>query len=478
MGKEKTLLKKYFSLTVAIIVIGFVILGASLWVFTTKYWETEKKELLMQNATSISNFIKHNNVEYNDAMVLEDPEMMQSVMDTFATNINATIFISDVEGHLILKSSNLENTIITSKVDSSTIGEVFKSGEFIGFSDLGGIYNKIYYSTGVPILNSNGIPVAVTFVSTDPNALYNYRFEVFSIFLISALVILILYFLCVGFLFYKMVKPLKQMAEAADLYSKGDFSKRIIVECNDEIGRLSNAFNKMADSLSASEDVRRDFIANVSHELKTPMTTISGFVDGILDGTIGEDKQRYYLNIVSKETKRLSRLVRSMLNLSSVDNGTLTLSKTRFDLFDVFINILISFESDIADKNIKIIGLDNCQSTYLTADKDLIYQAVYNLVENAVKFTEHHGYIKVDLCTKENTAVFQLENSCSCMNKEDLKHIFEKFYKVDKSRSKDKNGLGLGLYIVKKIIKSHKGKIFVQSNNDNCKFEFCLPLNI
>ena len=477
MAKEKTLVKKYFSITLMVILIGFIVLGTSLWVFTTKYWETEKKELLLQNATSISNFIKHNNVEYNDGLIIEEPELMQSVMNAFSLNINADIFVSDLDGNLILKSENLINTAKSGTIDKHTLSEIIKDEDFIGFSSLGGIYEKNYYVAAVPILNSKGDIIAATFVGTDPATLYSYRFEIFNIFFISATIILLLYFLCVGFLFYKMVKPLKQMAQAADLYSKGDFSKRIIVSSDDEIGRLSYAFNKMADSLSASENVRRNFIANVSHELKTPMNTISGFVDGILDGTIGEDKQKYYLDIVSKETKRLSRLVKSMLNLSRIDSGTLKLSKSNFDLFEVILSVLISFEKDIVDKGIKIMGLDDCAVVIVTADKDMIYQAVYNLIENAVKFTEPNGYIKINLLKKGGKVVFCLENSCEAMDAEDLKHIFDRFYKADKSRSKDKNGLGLGLYIVKKIIKSHKGEIFAQSNNNKCKFEFYLPLN-
>ena len=476
MPNEKTLLKKYFSVTMVVILVGFIVLGASLWVFTTKYWETEKKELLMQNATSISSFIKHNNVEYNSGMIIKEPALMQSVMNAFSNNINANIFVSDLKGNVILGSSNLTGFANSGSIDEATINTIAQTGGFVGFSNLGGLYSNNHYVAGVPVLSSAGEPLAITFVSTNPEALYSYRFEVFGIFLISALVILILYFLCVGFLFYKMVSPLKQMAEAADLYSKGDFSKRINVSSNDEIGKLSQAFNKMADSLSASENVRRNFIANVSHELKTPMTTISGFVDGILDGTIGEDKQRYYLNIVSKETKRLSRLVKSMLNLSRLDSGTLKLSKTGFDLFDVLLSVLISFEKDIADKNIKIMGLSECVNTHLFADRDLIYQAVYNLVENAVKFTEPGGYIKISLLNEGSEVTFSLENSCAHMDKEDLNHIFDRFYKADKSRSKDKNGLGLGLHIVKKIVESHKGKIFVESTSNNCRFELRLPL--
>ena len=216
----------------------------------------------------------------------------------------------------------------------------------------------------------------------------------------------------------------------------------------------------MAESLSSSENIRRSFVANVSHELKTPMTTIAGFIDGILDGTIPPDKEKYYLRIVSDEVKRLSRLVKSMLDLSRIDSGSLNLIPKRFDMTETIFTTLITFEQQIERKNIDILGLE----------------VVYNLLENAVKFVNNNGYIEIKIIDESNRLVVSIKNSGEGISSEEVKRVFERFYKTDKSRSQDKNGMGLGLYIVKTIIKLHGGEIKAESKLDEyCKFEFWIP---
>ena len=295
-----------------------------------------------------------------------------------------------------------------------------------------------------------------------------------SIFSISVVIILSL--IAIGFLSYTLIKPMRQMAMAAQSFGNGDFSQRVPVNSEDEMGQLSIAFNNMADSLSASEDTRRNFIANVSHELRTPMTTISGFVDGILDGTITKDKQNYYLKIVSNETKRLSRLVRTMLNLSRIDSNTVHLNKSSFDLLSLVINILISFEETINLKQLNITGLDKTEGVFVFGDMDMIYQAVYNLIENAIKFVNEKGYIDISVMSQDEKAIFKIKNSGQGIKSSDINKVFDRFYKTDRSRSKDKNGMGLGLYIVKQIIKLHEGEIYVNSEeNSYTEFTFFIP---
>ena len=268
------------------------------------------------------------------------------------------------------------------------------------------------------------------------------------------------------------------MEDITQFFSIGDFSKRVDVTTKDEIGNLENAFNEMAETLEKSENTRKTFIANVSHELKTPMTTISGFIDGIIDGTIDSKNQKHYLLIVSNEIKRLSRLVKSMLNLSKIDSGEVKLIKTKFDLLGVVLNVFTTFEQIIEEKNVEIQGFETCESVFLNADIDLIYQVVYNLVENATKFVNKGGYIKVNLVKKYNNAIFVIKNSGEGISDEDLRHVFDRFYKTDKSRSKDRNGLGLGLYLVKKILNLHGGNVKARSNKENeCIFSFFIPID-
>lgn len=297
-----------------------------------------------------------------------------------------------------------------------------------------------------------------------------------NIFLVSALITFAVAIIAIGIYTYYMVKPLRQIAFAAHKFGQGDFSTRVKVKSRDEIGQLADEFNNMAESLCSSENIRRSFIANVSHELKTPMTTIAGFIDGILDGTIPPEKQNYYLKIVSDEVRRLSRLVRSMLDLSKIDNGELKLNYQNFDFVSTLISALVTFEAEIERKNIEIRGLEDMQSVYIDGDADLIHQVVYNLIENAVKFVNENGYIQFIINDLPDKTEFAIINSGHGIDKNDLGLVFDKFYKTDKSRSIDKKGMGLGLYLVKTIIGLHGGKITVSSEiNKYCRFDFYIP---
>jgi hypothetical protein len=353
------------------------------------------------------------------------------------------------------------------------------TGEYFETSNLGGIYKNNYYTVGVPIIvNSNGqnIAVGVAFVSSEASSISDFTANITKIFFFAAIATFAIVFCMVGLYTYNMVRPLRQMAQAAKSFGAGDFSSRVPVTSQDEIGQLAIAFNNMADSLATSEGTRRSFIANVSHELKTPMTTIAGFIDGILDGTIPPDRQGYYLNIVSTEVRRLSRLVQSMLALSRIDSGELRMNKQRFDLTNILISTLLTFEQKIGDRNIRVEGLEEADTIFVDGDPDMIHQVVYNLIENAVKFTNEGGYIRISLSDAPDRTTLEIRNSGQGIQPDELPHIFERFYKTDKSRSKDKNGMGLGLYIVKTILRLHGGDITAASETGSyCSFTLWLP---
>ena len=266
------------------------------------------------------------------------------------------------------------------------------------------------------------------------------------------------------------------MSDAAKCLAKGDFSKHIEVHREDEIGQLADAFNHMTLSLEAGEKMRRGFVANVSHELKTPMTTISGFVDGVLDGTIPQEKQQEYLGIVSQEVKRLSRLVNTMLNLSKLESGEIRLHPVGMNVTETVFQIAFLFEQRIEEKQLALSGLEELPPLPVQADVDLLYQALYNLLDNAVKYTPEKGSIHINGSLHSGSIHFYIRNSGEGIAEEDLPFVFDRFYKVDQSRGTDKNSLGLGLYLVKTIVNLHHGTITVRSMpHSYCEFELVLP---
>ena len=303
-----------------------------------------------------------------------------------------------------------------------------------------------------------------------------FRQALVRVFLLASAIVLLVTLALVGLFAARQVAPLRQLSAAARSFGAGDFSVRVPVTRRDELGELAASFNSMANSLALSEGANRSFVANVSHELKTPMTTIAGFIDGILDGTIPREEQDKYLEVVSSEVKRLSRLVRSMLDLSRIDNGELKLKKESFDITQTLIATLLTFERQIEEKKIDIQGLDEALPQQVYGDQDLLHQVVYNLIENAVKFTQEGGWIRVKVCDSVDRVAVVIENSGPGIEAEELRHIFERFYKTDKSRSQDRKGMGLGLYIVKTILQRHGGDIAASSvPGESTRFEFSVP---
>ena len=272
------------------------------------------------------------------------------------------------------------------------------------------------------------------------------------------------------------VKPLKQMAVAARSYSRGDFSARVpLPKRQDELYDMTLSFNNMANAMENVENNRRTMLASVSHDLRTPMTTIGGFVDGILDGTIRPEQQEQYLRIISEEVKRLGRMANSLLAISRLESGN-DLQKSTFDLSEMIRRIIIGFEKQLEEKRIDG-DLEIPESLTVVADHDALFQVVYNLMDNAMKFIDEGGTLTIFLEESGGKARFHIINTGAEIPPEKLPHIFERFYKGDGSRTGCKNGSGLGLYIVKTVINRHGGDVYAKSSEGKTEFCFSLPVN-
>ena len=272
--------------------------------------------------------------------------------------------------------------------------------------------------------------------------------------------------------------PLKQMSNAVTRFAQGDYSARVEESGRvDEIGELESAFNAMAAAIEQSEDMRREFVGNVSHELKTPMTSITGFAEGMLDGTIPSEKQGEYLQIVASETKRLSRLVRRMLEVSRLQAMDISeLNKQTFDITELLRQCLLGLEGKINAKRLDV-NLDIPENSVMVlGDQDAIMQVTYNLLDNAAKFAAPDTTIGVMLKIKGTKVYVTVKNEGDTIPPEELTLIWGRFHKSDKSRSSDKDGVGLGLYIVKTIMNAHQEEVYGRSENGVTEFMFTLTL--
>ncbi|MDR0324964.1 MAG: HAMP domain-containing histidine kinase [Oscillospiraceae bacterium] len=278
----------------------------------------------------------------------------------------------------------------------------------------------------------------------------------------------------------RQTRPLRQMAACARSFERGDFSARADVERlhDGEIHDLAQAFNGMAETLQRGEELRRGFIANVSHELKTPMTTISGFIGGVLDGTVPEEKRGETLQIIKDEVMRLSRLVESTANLSRLQTGQLELYPRTFDIAELSLRILLGFEQRVEEKGLAVkLDVPEPETLYVHADPDSITQVLTNLLDNAVKFSEPGGELGLAIRPLAGKARVSVISCGPTIPPGDLPYVFDRFYKADRSRSCDKTGLGLGLFLVRSILNSHDEDITVTSADGRTEFSFTLTVS-
>lgn len=308
----------------------------------------------------------------------------------------------------------------------------------------------------------------VIFCTVKAPLLMNSFFDVILKIMIMVLAALLFMAIFLYFFSKNITNPLAKINNALKAFSKGDFSSRVEYKSSNELGELAANVNLMADGLENLEKMRSSFISDVSHELRTPMTSISGFIEGILDGTIPSCESEKYLSIVLSETKRLSRIVTDLLSVSKLDSGAMKLNRTVFDIQELAKIVLITFEREITEKNITVSIETNADHTLVNADKDSFTQVFINLIHNAVKFTSHDGFITLCFDEKDDKCKISIQNSGDGIDADKINLIWERFYKTDNSRSNDKSGVGLGLYIVKRIIDAHDEKIFVSSEKGKC----------
>ena len=473
----RTTFSRMFSTAVILLLMALLLVGTSL-------------RLLVKN------YLTENAVEglKSDAEVISDLAAVYSADGTlygfdFLLNLNvasqissADAVICDADGRVILCSdSPMGCNHQGMYVDGSYLHKVVENNGSVDTGVIENLYEDARYVVATPITDiPSGRNMGIVIVSLPMASTLSVLQKISDIFVfVSLLVILICVVLMMVFA-KQLSRPLLDMAKTAYNFGHGDLTARVKIDGNstEEVEELALAFNNMASSLQKSEYQRQEFVANVSHELKTPMTTISGYVDGILDGTIPPEKQRHYLQLVSDETKRLSRLVRSMLDISRLQDqgGIPDEKKTQFDLEEAMGQVLITFEQKINGKNLNVLVDMPEHPVYTRANEDYITQVIYNLLDNAVKFSPVGGDLGLTIREGGGKAYISISNNGDTIPPEELPLVFERFHKLDKSRSMNRDGWGLGLYIVKTIVCSHGEDISVTSRDGKTTFTFTMPL--
>lgn len=405
---------------------------------------------------------------------------MRMNLSTLGNSTGNHVFVTDCDG-IVLSCS--DRAMRCEHIGKSVGGELFEelkqNGSAGELSTLDGMYAKERYIVAREILGADGERLGFVFVSYAMDKIFE-AWSTFLSFTAAVALLVLVAALVMSLLFSKrMAKPLDDMAEASRKFARGDFSVRVKQDDDptDEMGALIESFNKMADSLESAEARRSEFIANVSHELRTPMTTIAGFADGILDGTIPREEEDKYLRSIRDETRRLSRLVREMLDLSQMKSRLSDPARRQvFDLTELICQTMLSFEERAGRKNLDVDPQLPDDPIMVKADRDAITQVVYNLIDNAVKFAREGSCITIRLYKADGKAYVSVRDEGETIPPEDLPFIFDRFHKSDRSRSLDKDGVGLGLYLVKSIINSHDEDIAVKSADGVTEFVFTLSL--
>ena len=478
----KSIFSKYLFTFTLILLLCIVSILFVMTAMVSDYTSDIQHEKMLNTAGNTVNVINvimsRNNYESLDEAFADDGEMYK-LLDYMARGSESEIYVFDSDG-ILVSTSDKNISAGTHSLDETVVSTLMTTGgDGYSISDVEGFFEEKHINS---FFVERKEPVnLIVLASTANMGSRAFTPRITNITITVALWVFLAAMIALYIISRRTTKPLSDITEAAKNYAKGRFDQKVVVTGQDEVAELGKAINDMAESLAHIDEVRNSFLGNVSHDLRTPMTTISGFVDGILDGTIPEEKQGYYLNIISQEVRRLSRLVNSLLELSRLESGA-NIKMQDFNLTEKARTVLISLESKINDKHLEIEFNCGEEDIYVHADPDSIHQVIYNLMHNAIKFTQEKGTVSISITAvsggkKNRKALFTIRNTGAGIPPEELPHIFERFYKTDRSRGLDKTGTGLGLYIAKTTMVNHGEDLTVESEvGKYTEFKFTLPM--
>lgn len=473
MPYRRSLYWRQLTLTLGMVLLTLMLLAVGFFALSYNYLRGETTAAMQEHLEVVTHIAS---AYIDDGGVAEDQDFHR-LAQLAATASDTDFLICNREGAALLTTDETmegKRYALPAEIREAVLNE----GKYSGSGTVGGVYEKRQFIIALPIRSVSGDEIIGIAVALAPTAALSSLWRAaLSLFWLTGVTVLVVAFFASSYTTMQQVQPIHAMVQATRRYASGNFDIRMYdYGRTDEIGELAASFNAMADTLQQTEQQRREFIANISHELKTPMTTIAGYTDGILDGTIPLEKQEHYLRIISDESRRLSRLVRRMLEVSQLQSMDFTHEKKKFDVCESMRRAIISMEHKIRLRGLEVDADIPDEPLLVLGDTDLITQVIYNLLENAAKFASAGSTLYLGVEEKSDKAFITVQNHGETIPAEELPHLFERFHKSDKSRSEDKDGVGLGLYVVKTILEQHGEKIVVTSEDGVTSFTFTVQL--
>lgn len=464
---------RYFFMIALLLFFSFTALG----VFFMTAASSGVSEQRLASLRRCSDEVCRSSGRFIESGVIRADEDLHETLRTLSAVLDAHVMVCDPSGRVLTCSDPLGGSHVGDKLPDSVTSAALR-GEGMLFDRMDG-FSDGRQTIALGLVKMDGAVCGIAVVSASPDIEKTLLNVFYRAYMMSAVIVLMVAMFSVYGTTRMMARPLRDMAACAQSFALGDFGARVNrwTRREDEVGELASAFNAMADGLQKQEELRRDFIANVSHELKTPMTIIAGYIGGLLDGTIPPEREAETLELVRDEVLRLSRMVSSMTQLSQLQSGQGEGPKLQsFDICEMAMRVLLGMEGRINEKNLRVgLILPEQEEAYVLSEPDGMTQVLTNLLDNAVKFSEEGGELTVSIIRRSGQYVVSVRNTGPTIPQEEIRYIFDRFHKTDRSRSKDKDGLGLGLYLVKNILGAQKADIFVTSEDGTTEFTFALP---
>lgn len=467
---KSNIFAKYFLLFAAIFLVTLTVLGTALTLMVNAYSQNERTNLLKENVQSVSGTISSSLImqDINSRYSVEKELMCESLY-IISNSIDADVFVCDVEGNIILCKERAYSTPYFGEfttcalhdsysISSALLQRVYETGTVTGRITVRGQTNYIVGTTIV----SDGDVIGYTFAQTQ-TGVQSLALAVIRIFLLSALACLMLAFICIWHLTKKMVTPLQQMSAAAKQFAIGDFSYRVKVRGCDELADLGIAFNDMADALDKTESSRASFVANVSHELKTPMTSIAGYAELIENGMARPEDIKPFAHTIRKQALRLVSLAEDIIQLSQLEENDGEILFEEVNLTELASDCVQSLQINAQSRTVDLHLAAPEAPIYIKGNKSLLEELLYNLCDNAIRYNKLQGSVTVTLRPEQGGTALQVADTGIGIPEKYRKRIFERFFRVDKSRSKETGGTGLGLAIVKHIAQVHHAPVELDS---------------